>query len=309
MGSRDQLYIVEGYTIEDIKRSLNFSMQRIQDRLDKIEGIRGTASIESDLDMNGNDIINVGECGSSSTSSTSTTRSSKYWSFGSPSGASGTFYFGGFYDWNGSAFTPGSTTVGSANNPYAAHFSLILGADTPDMVVSVKGTSINDEATRTENDTVVLDTSGGKSGDYYETQKKWIGQVTVALIAGSGVTTNVGMSKYWDFGNTAFTVVGLEATWVAGANDSSANIELLHHKTTGWTYNAGGTPTTPTAIAVMGTDHGTEDDLVNGEPGAWKRTDLSQAIDGAASEGTIWRITTGANKSFELGNLELTVTQ
>ena len=309
MGSRDQLYIVEGDSIEDIKRSLNFSLQRVNDRLDKIEGIRGTASIQSDLDMNGNDVINCGTCSAPGSSESSSTRSSKYWSFGSPAGVSGTFYFGGFYDWNGSSFTPGSTTVGSANNSYAAHFSMILGAATNDMVVSVKGTSITDLGVRTENDTVVVDASEGSSGDYYETKKKWIGQVTVALIAGSGIATNVGMSKYWDFGNTAFTAVGLEATWVAGANDSSANIELLHHKTTGWTYGAGGTPTTPTPIAVMGTDHGTEDDLVNGEPGAWKRTDLDQAIDGAASEGTIWRITTGSNRAFELGNLELTVTQ
>jgi hypothetical protein len=308
MSSRG-LYQIDTDSLEDVKTQLNFILQQIADRLDKTQGIRGESKIESDLDMSGNDIINVGSIGGSATSAGSFTRSSKYWSFGSPSGTSGTFYFGGFYDWNGSAFTPGSTTVGSANNAYAAHFSLILGADSADMVVSVKGTSITDDAVRTENNTVLINTGGGVSGDYYETSEKWLGQVTVALVSGTGVTTNVGMTKYWDFGNTAFTVVGLEATWVAGASDTGANIELLHHKTTGWAYGAGGTPTSPTPIAAMGDDHGTEDNIVSNEPGAWKRTNLDTDVDGTGFGGILWRVTTTANKTFELGNLELTITQ
>lgn len=52
-------YQVSGRTIEDLARSLNFILQRLADRIDRIEGIRGTASIESNLDMNQNVITEV----------------------------------------------------------------------------------------------------------------------------------------------------------------------------------------------------------------------------------------------------------
>jgi len=42
-----------------VKSDLNFALTRIADRLDKIEGVRGGSSIESDLDMNDNTINNV----------------------------------------------------------------------------------------------------------------------------------------------------------------------------------------------------------------------------------------------------------
>lgn len=58
MATRDQPQIT-GSDIEDVKRTLNFALARIYDRLDKIEGIRGGSSIESDLDMNDNTINNL----------------------------------------------------------------------------------------------------------------------------------------------------------------------------------------------------------------------------------------------------------
>lgn len=52
-------YIVRGTTPQDIVASINFLFQRLADRMDRIEGIRGTASIESDLDMNSNQITEM----------------------------------------------------------------------------------------------------------------------------------------------------------------------------------------------------------------------------------------------------------
>lgn len=52
-------YQIQGSTPQDILAQLNFVLQRISDRLDKIEGIRGTASIESTLVMNENTIEQV----------------------------------------------------------------------------------------------------------------------------------------------------------------------------------------------------------------------------------------------------------
>lgn len=52
-------YRVNGRTAEELQRELNFLFQRMADRMDKIEGIRGTASIASDLDMNLNRVRDV----------------------------------------------------------------------------------------------------------------------------------------------------------------------------------------------------------------------------------------------------------
>ena len=228
----------------------------------------------------------------------------KAWTFDSPAGASGTFYFGGFYLFHSAAFTPAAgTNVGTANAAYGAHALVVLGAASTNMVVRVTGTSITDDAVRTTSDTEDIDTSGGATNAYYETNKKWIGLVSYTLQSGTGVIINAGFSKYWDNNNANFEVTGLEAVWLGGAADSGADIELLHHKATGWTYGAGGTPTTPTAIASMSTDYVTEVAIVSGEDGAWKRTNLSENVEGAGSEGILWRITTSANKTFELGTL------
>jgi hypothetical protein len=54
-------YIVTGSTPDEMKRSMNFLLQRLADRMDRIEGIRGTASIESTLDMNANRITELAE--------------------------------------------------------------------------------------------------------------------------------------------------------------------------------------------------------------------------------------------------------
>lgn len=52
-------YQVTGQTVAELVTSLNFLFQRFADRMDRIEGIRGTASIESMLDMNNNLVTEV----------------------------------------------------------------------------------------------------------------------------------------------------------------------------------------------------------------------------------------------------------
>ena len=121
------------------------------------------------------------------------------WAFDSPAGSTGEFFFGGFYLWHSAAFTPaGGTNVGTANASYAAHSVVILGATSTDMVVRVTGTSITDDAVRTTSDTEDIDTSGGVSGAYFETSKKFLGQVSYTLQSGTGVIINAGWAKYYD---------------------------------------------------------------------------------------------------------------
>jgi len=231
------------------------------------------------------------------------------WAFVSPAGSSGTYYVGGYYIFGGTSYTPtgGGTTLGSANAAYGAHAFIVLGASSTDMVVRVSGTSMTDEGVRTALDFEDLDTSGGVLNDYFETDKKWIGQVTISLQSGTGVEINDGLCKYWDNQNSKFRLTGLEVTGTAGANDSAPNFELLRHQTVGWTFNSGAPPTPQAARADMQTDYNTEYQFVLGQNFAWKRVGLSEEILGDVSEGLIWRVTTTSNKAIEIANLTLSV--
>lgn len=57
MSSREG-YRVRANTLDELIRNLNFHFQSISNRLDKIEGIRGVATMESDLDLTGHRILN-----------------------------------------------------------------------------------------------------------------------------------------------------------------------------------------------------------------------------------------------------------
>jgi hypothetical protein len=57
----------------------------------------------------------------------------------------------------------------------------------------------------------------------------------------------------------------------------------------------------------MNTDHNTEINIVNGEQGDWNRDNLNIDVMGSNSEGTIFEVTTSANKAFDLGNILLRV--
>lgn len=221
-----------------------------------------------------------------------------------------TQYAGGFYDFfsGNDDFSP-SIVFGTANVSKAAHLSVITGAVTVDqLTIRVTGTSITDNGVQTGSDTediVIPNTTAANS--YYETSKKWNGQLTIEAISGTAIQCNYGWSKYHDVNNRNFTVTGIETTWESDSTDSSSNIQLIHHKSTGWTYNAGSTPTPPLLVA-RNTDHAGNIKHEIGS-GAWKRSNLSTIVLGSASEGVLWCITSGTtgvgSLSFKQLNLEL----
>ena len=224
-------------------------------------------------------------------------------SFASPSGSSGTHYGGGFYLFGSTNFIPaGGTTLGTVNVAYGAHAFIVLGASSTDMVVRITGTSVDDLGNRTPGDTQDLDTSGGVLNDYFETTKKWVGQISFSLLSGTGVAVNNGLCKYWDNQNSDFRVTGIEVTGICESSDSGVNFIVYHHKPTGWTYNVGAEPTPPTPVADMQTDYVTEYALFGGEPFAWKRVGLSEGVLGSANEGLISAVVTTSNKTVETLN-------
>jgi hypothetical protein len=225
-----------------------------------------------------------------------------------------TGFAGGFYEFSGTDddFSP-SITWGTVNVAKAAHFLIVTGAVTVGAVtVRVTGTSITDAGVRTAADTedIVIPDSTAVSS-YFETAKKWNGQVTVATVAGTAVTCNYGWAKYFDLQNQNFTVLGLECLWESDSTDSTSDIELIHHQTTGWTFNAGADPTVPTPVATRSGDYGAENTQEVGQ-GAWKRANLTLSVNGAGSEGIMFRITSGStgigNLSFRNMTLQATCT-
>ncbi len=234
----------------------------------------------------------------------------KAWGFRSEDAGTGISYFGGFYILNsGNNDFTSQQTLGAANISYAAHAFIVLGENTvDDLTIRISGASITDGGTRAAGQTQdITFTHPAVAGAYVETDKKWLGQVTIDHLSGTAKQMNWGYAKYWDNNNTPFRVLGLEAVWRGGANDSDPDITLIHHMSTGWTYNAGSTPTPPTAIASMKTDHTPDHQVTNNIESAWKRDDLNVTIDGANGEGTIISLNVGFNKTFETGNFLLRI--
>ena len=249
-------------------------------------------------------------------------RTNKSYSFSSPGGGSGTYFVGGFYEFaaadanlTNAALTQ---TFGTANKAYGAHAFIVAGAagstDGSDLVLTVTGTSIAEDGTRTTSDSevIVADCTAASTDEYFETTKKWIGQITFTLSSTGGATFsfdfNYGLTKYEDFGNNDFTVTGFEMVGRAGANDTSFDITLYHHNDQDWNYHATAFAPTPTVIANLQTDYNTEYQLATGDHFAYKRTGLSTAVVGSGLEGVIVAVTTGANGSVETSDVHIGVT-
>ncbi len=249
----------------------------------------------------------------------------KSYTFDSPSGASGAFYVAGFYESEDADanLDEGSTTVvmGSADNSYAAHAFIVAGGigtatgGSGAVTITVTGTSILDDGTRQETDseTLVADITTLATDDYLSTTKKWLGQITFTLDVGATGHTayaadfNYGLAKYEDFGNRDYTIEAFEIVGLANASDTGFNIEWCHHTAIGWTYAATGFVPGVLSLWTLATDHGTEDNLVTDKHFAWKRTGLSQLIDGSAEDGILIRVTTTANNAIDFMNIHLSV--
>lgn len=235
-------------------------------------------------------------------------------------GAGVTVYAAGYYeaplaDANLSQASP-TQTYGTANRSSAAHAFLVAGGagsvDTGSCSIVVSGTSITDAGVRTTSDseTIVSDITAMTTNAYYETNKKWLGQITYTLTPAGGASTysadfNYGFAKYEDFGNKDFTITQIEAVGYAGANDSNFDIQLIHHKDTGWTYSAAAFVSGNTPVESLVNDHSTDDEIDNGYHFAWKISNLSTDVNGSLLEGLLVRMVTTANNAIQYVNIHV----
>jgi hypothetical protein len=242
-------------------------------------------------------------------------------SFSSPTGTSGTFYAAGFYaspatDAN---LTQASTTVtyGTANTPHGSHSFLVAGGagstDAGTVSIVVSGTSIDSDGNRTPADSEVLvaDITTMALNKYYQTSKRWLGTVTYTLTPAGGATTysadfNYGKAVYDSFDERLFRIKKLEVMGRAGANDTGFDIQLLHHKSTGWSYSAAAFVPGTAPVCSLATDYGADNDLVINERFSYDR-ELNENVLGTSGEGLIVKFVTTANKAVEFSDISFYV--
>lgn len=242
--------------------------------------------------------------------------------FLSPAGGAGTFYMAGYYRapvTDANLNQAGAVvTYGTANIAYSAHAFLVAGGagtvNAGSCSIVVSGTSIDNEGNRqaADSETIVADITAMALNDYYETAKRWIGQVTYTLTPVGAATYaadfNYGFVKANDVHEVDFVLDEIKAFGRAGANDNGFDIELLHHVFTGWTYNAAAFVPGTAAIVSSSGDLVTEKNLANGEEFAWRHRNIGQTVLGTAHEGFVVRVTTSANGAVEQMNVQIHTT-
>ena len=244
----------------------------------------------------------------------------KSYSFTSQGIGAGVYWKAGFYEWSSTDanLTQASTTQthGTASYAKAAHASIVAGGagtvDTGQVGLRVTGTKDSSTGVQVASQTGIIttDITTLTLDTYYETSEKFSGQITFELYVVSGSPTtysldfNYGFSKYDDFQNRDFTVTGFEAVWQGNAN-SSLDVALMKHTSTGWTYAATGFAAGNGDVCRKTVDQAIETDVQNGLDGAYKRIELDTFFSGTTDEGVIIEVTTGANNTIQTMDLHI----
>jgi hypothetical protein len=255
----------------------------------------------------------------------------KSYSFSQANISSGVRYVGGFYLHQDAAKAldqvptnyayPLDTDTGISAHAYAVFSGPGSVTGGGQVGLRVTGTWIDDSG-------VQITTGGTPTADeiltdnietaalhkYFETHAKWVGIPTYELYVVSGspsaysVLINVGMAKYEDLGNKKFTITALDIVGTAGANTAAGtfNMRLRKHSPEDWLYHATAFEPGDGIVADWAVDMAGKTKLVTGQPFAWKRTDLSPYIDGAADEGLLIELDCPGNNTVETLNAHLT---
>lgn len=231
-------------------------------------------------------------------------------------GTDGTHYLGGFYDAAAAheVLTIGGTvtrTYGTAGRMKSGHaFCVAEGAGGADLVLTVTGVSITDAGVRNDSDSeiIVADADTASVNDYFETTKNWVGQITYTLTGSSGAFTfNYGFVHYDSFGGRDFKITEVAFQAHAGGNETTFDLQLLHHKVLGWTYHASAfVPGTGALISSLTDLSSTNNNFGSGEDFHYHR-DVNTEISGSTVEGIIVKLLTAVNNSIDFGTVQVGV--
>jgi hypothetical protein len=230
--------------------------------------------------------------------------------------AGGTYYYGGYYQAPATSvtLTIGGTvtqTFGVANVAYGAHaFCVAAGPGGTDLVLTVTGISISDAGVRNDADSeiIVADTDQATTNQYFETSKRWLGQVTYTLTGAAGsFTFNYGFAKYEKFSKTDFVIKDLIIEGLADGNEAGLDVSLLKHQTTGWTYSAAAFTPGTTPVIDLATDYSVNDQLADNNYFAYERSDINVSVSGSSNEGILVRLGTVNNNVIQNATINITV--
>lgn len=224
--------------------------------------------------------------------------------------AANRIYAGGFY-----YLAPGNNDFaaavlfGTANNPYGGHAFAVLGAVTVnDLTITVTGTTIADDGTRTGADSSTITfLSGSPVNSYAQTAKRFIGQVSYQVTVGTAKTCNYGLVKAYKNNHRDYSLRAVYLDWHSEGDDAGADMFVRHHKATGWTFNALAAPTPPTPIFQLTTVYGAESDLKRNEPGCVERLGLAVDIDASGIEGLIFELLQSVVGAVSSANVTYTI--
>lgn len=230
----------------------------------------------------------------------------KSFSFADP-GSEDMSYVGGFYEASATDFLlpAGGIQIpfGAANLAYGAYaFAVAAGPANGVSSLIVTGTSISEFGVRTINDSEVLvaDASTAIANEYFQTTKRWIGQIVYSLVGAGQFRINYGIAAYEHMNDRDFYVTSFDLTGKSNANGNSFDVTLLHHRFTGWTYSA--------AAFVPGSSTGTicsmlgdyvNSSIATGEYFSYMRNGLFYKIEGSRDRGVLIKITQTTNNAFK----------
>jgi hypothetical protein len=227
-------------------------------------------------------------------------------------GLAGQFYAGGYYQAAATDYNlnqgDDDTTIGTTNGAYGAHVFIVAaaagtasgGTGTADITIS--GTSVDDDGVRTPADTevIVADVTTIATNEYYQTARRWVGQVEITLAptvdhTSYAVDFNAGFAFYESMVNshlTKFTIDGY-----AGFSDTGFNIEVITHNESGgtplWTYSAAAfVPGLAAGYLSLQDEYNTEYETFAGEYIGWRRLIAPIADE---DRGYFFRITQGGS--------------
>jgi hypothetical protein len=151
---------------------------------------------------------------------------------------------------------------------------------------------------------VIVFASTDSINHYQQTAERFLGDIEIKRIstADSARSTNIITVSPWSNFDTDFTVKKFLVNG-GGAGTSTVNeIILLHHKTSGWTFNASGLTMPdnfPATIFDFSDDYGTYIRTVLNQQWGYERRDLDTYVNADSNEGIVLFIDTNANETMD----------
>jgi hypothetical protein len=231
-------------------------------------------------------------------------------SFAAPLANNGTFDIRGFYEGEDAAAigwdTTAACTLFNAANQIAWDAHLCFVSDTSDAPINdtlrvIAASIFNGTVTDPDTELVVMPSTDAYD-TFTETDSSWIGDIIIerVSIADSARSSNVFLARYWHNNESDFTVKGINVDHFSHGTDNGFDFLILHHKASGWSYNATGITAGdfPDSIATKIADQTATFDNVAAIKGAgWYRNDLSTAINADTNEGIVLRVITTVNNA------------